>query len=189
MPTPTSELENSRCELTRPGIFFGGEAECPCSNVKCKPTPSFGFSFANFTASSKPGSFTIKLALVKMPSRCAQITASLAECDRPKSSALTISRLDVAIIGCCRAQRESQPRLENQGELVWLGQFQRLCAKDIEFISFQFLQQPPIDRAHQFSSDHRFAVFRRQSFLRQSIKIFCSVGDARCQREITFRIF
>ena len=40
----------------------------------------------------KPGSFTIKLAVVKMPSRCARMTASLMECERPKSSALTMRR-------------------------------------------------------------------------------------------------
>ena len=44
------------------------------------------------TASSQAGSFTIKLAVVRMPSRCARTTAALMECERPKSSALTMRR-------------------------------------------------------------------------------------------------
>jgi hypothetical protein len=71
----TGFLENSPRGLTRPGIFSGGSAECPHSSVRCRPTPSLGFSFASATASSKPGSFTIRLALVKIPSRCARMTA------------------------------------------------------------------------------------------------------------------
>ena len=57
------------------GDFFRRQRGVPHSNVRCKPTPSFGFSFASATASSKPGSFTIRLALVKIPSRCARMTA------------------------------------------------------------------------------------------------------------------
>ena len=68
------------------------KAECPQSSVRCKPTPSFGFSRASATASSHAGSFTIRLAVVRMPSRWARMTAWLIEAERPKSSALTISR-------------------------------------------------------------------------------------------------
>ena len=53
----------------RPGIFSGGSAACPISKVRCKPTPSCGFCFASFTAPSNPRSFTIKLAVVRMPSQ------------------------------------------------------------------------------------------------------------------------
>ena len=43
-------------------------------------------------AASLNAALTIRLALVRMPSRCARTTAWLMECERPKSSALTMSR-------------------------------------------------------------------------------------------------
>src|ERR1017187_6129040 len=189
-PVATGELLNSPRALTRPGIFSGGSAAWPISNVRCRPTPSCGFSFASFTASAKPGSLTIKLALVKMPSRCARMTAAFTEGERPKSSALTISRRfsRLAIAGRSGADGKAQPRLENQRELVRLAQFQRLRAENIKFSALQFLQQLPINGTHQFGGDHGFPVFGRQGFLRQRIKMFCPFGDTAGEREIAVRV-
>ncbi len=68
--------------------------------------------------------------------------------------------------------RGPQPRTENQHELARLAQFQRARAKDVKFSAFQFLQQPPIDRPHQFGGDHCLAVFGGQGFLRELVKVF-----------------
>src|SRR2546427_9201944 len=81
-----------RSPLTRPGIFSAGKAERPQTSVKWRPTPSRGFSRARATASSQAASFTIKLAVVRMPSRWARMTAALMPRERPKSSAFTMSR-------------------------------------------------------------------------------------------------
>src|SRR5882724_8360217 len=181
MPTPMGELLNSRRVLTRPGIFSDGSAECPISKVRCSPTPRLGFSLASATAAAKPASFTIKLAVVKMPSRCARMTASFTECERPKSSALTMRRcfLGLAIAGRGRAAGMAQPRLKNKRELVRLGQFQRLRTEDVKSSALQFLQQLPIDGTHKLGGDHGFAIFGRQSFLRERIKMFRAPGGVR----------
>src|SRR5258705_11237101 len=56
------------------------------------PPPSRGLLRAIGTASLNPASFTIRLAVVRIPSRCARSTALFILEDRPKSSALTIRR-------------------------------------------------------------------------------------------------
>ena len=91
-PVAAGRLENSPWAFTSPGISLGARAACPMSSVRCKPTPSRGFSLASRTASAAAVSFTIRLAEVKMPSRCARITAWLTASDKPKSSAFTIKR-------------------------------------------------------------------------------------------------
>jgi len=51
---------------------------------------------------------TMRLAVVRMPSRWARTTAALMPCDRPKSSALTTNRRDAA--QTLKAAALSRPR-------------------------------------------------------------------------------
>ena len=88
-------------------------------------------------------------ALVKMPSRCARMTAVLMEDERPKSSALTIRRLSGSAIICSDISRGGpQPGAEDQQNLLRFVQSGRARAEDVEFFAFQFLEQPPVNRAH-----------------------------------------
>src|SRR5579862_8532935 len=216
MPTPTGLLKNSPCALTRPGIFSRGKADLPQTNVKCRPTPSLGFSRANSTASSHPVSLTIKLAVVRMPSRCACTTASLMECERPKSSALTMSRrpesgvrssefgveetggmtrglaqdsLRYSVVRGCRAEGEPQPGPENQQGFLYFIQAGGFRAEHIESLLLQFLQQPPIDRAHQLSGDHGVAVLDGQGLPCLAVKMFGAPGDFGGQLRKTVGVF
>ena len=129
------------------------------------------------------------------------------EWERPKSSALTMRRrpdcgLRIAdcgferdpvisrraIIRSRRSQNKTQPRLENQRELVRLAQFQRSRAEDIEAVRFEFLQQPPVNQAHQFSSHHGAPVLRGQHFAGEAIKIFSAAGNAGGKIEVVFGV-
>ena len=131
---------NSPCAFTSPGMLSGGKAEWPYIRVRCNPTPRLGFSRASATASSQAGSFTIRLAVVRMPSRCARITASLIEAERPKSSALTISRRGVesglgrlgAIAWRRRPGNEPAPGAQDEQRLLAPAQARALGAEDVE---------------------------------------------------------
>src|SRR6185312_14200976 len=96
--------------------------------------------------------------VVRIPSRCARITASLIERDRPKSSAFTMSRVGVpplggselalhdvsrastpgvsgsAIVRRSRAENKPAPRTKNQQQLLRLVKPRRLGAKNIELL-------------------------------------------------------
>ena len=65
----------------------------------------------------------------------------------------------------------------------------RLRAEDVELLRFQFLQQPPVNRAHQFGGDHGPAVFGGQGFSREPVKISGAAGDAAGERGITVGVF
>src|SRR5690242_2189784 len=107
-----------------------GSAECPHNKVRCKPTPRPGFSLAQATASVQAGSLTIRLAVVRIPSWCARMTAWLIEWDRPKSSAFTMSRRRQPGAGLAsdpitrghRAESEPVPGARNQQQLLALVQ-------------------------------------------------------------------
>src|SRR5258708_31481867 len=122
------------------------------------------------------------------------------DAERPKSSALTIKRRasEAAVTGperstgalerCCTpsgsraivgrngAGYQSPPGPEDEKDFLPLVQARQFGAEDRELLPFQFSQQPPINRAHQFRSNHRAAIHRRQSFARQPVKIPRSVA-------------
>ena len=64
----------------------------PRQTTACSPTSSSGLSRASSAAARAAGSATIRLALRKIPSRCARVIPALTSGDRPKSSALTMRR-------------------------------------------------------------------------------------------------
>src|SRR6185437_1490645 len=199
-PTPTGSLENSPRALTRPGISACGNAEWPIRSVRCRPTPRRGICFASSTASAQCGSLTIRLAVVRMPSRWARMTASLMDCERPKSSAFTISRRaatlpagvagrssaprvsDAAIAGRGGAGNEAAPGAENEEQFLAFAEPRRCGAENVELLVLEFPQQPPVDGAHEFGGDHRAAVFGRQRLTRQLIELFRARGHAFGQR-------
>src|SRR5689334_22812803 len=78
---------------TRSGTCAGGSAGLASTRTRCSPTARLGIARARRTASAAPGLATIRLAAERMPVRCAISTASLTASARPKSSAVTISRL------------------------------------------------------------------------------------------------
>ena len=62
--------------------------------VRCRPMPRPGASAGPASGTSAAaGKFTIRVALVTMPRRCASTTPRLIAGERPRSSALTMSRL------------------------------------------------------------------------------------------------
>src|SRR5438067_1509907 len=203
MPTATGLKLNFPSSSTRSGIFFGESAECPCNNVRCNPTPSVGFSRASLTASANPGSLTIRLALVRMPSWCARMTASLMLAEPPKSSALTISLRASAVeagvgatVASCLPEITSSrsaivrhhssgkhaiQRAQNQQQLLSAAHARRIRAEDIEALQFQFAEQPPIDRSHQLCRGHRAPVLFRQNLARTLIVTPRVLSHVRCQ--------
>src|SRR5581483_1453355 len=146
--TPAGLLPNSPRSFTRPGMSRGGKAAWPCESVKCNPTPSRGCAFAKATASSNAASFTIRLAVVRMPSVCARMTASLMDGVRPKSSALTISRRGRSGRSIVRSHQPGggpQAGLEQQQQLLAFAEPRRLGTEDVELLPLQLAQQPPVN--------------------------------------------
>ena len=79
------------------------------------------------------------------------MTAALMEADRPKSSALTMSRrgeLADAIVRHPVAAPDAVPAAQDEKRFVKLGQACFAKFKDIEAAAFQFAEELPIDRAH-----------------------------------------
>src|ERR1043166_5367035 len=143
--------------------------------------PSFGFCFASATASSKATSFTIRLAEVRIPSRCARTTASLMECERPKSSALTMSRRRAsgrAIVRNDLAGSQTKPGAQDEKNFLSLADASRFGTEDVERARFEFPQQTPINRTHQFRCRHRATILRRQRFARETIEMFRALSHA-----------
>src|SRR5208282_101268 len=140
--------------------------------------------------------------LVRMPSRCAWMTATLMDRERPKSSALTMRRrtncrLPIAdcrlsarsIIGCGGADRKAQPALENQKDFISAAEPCRLRAKNVELLRFQLEQQPPVNRTHQFGGDHGPAIFGGQGFAGEAIEILGAGGEMSGEPAIAVGIF
>src|SRR5260370_30460198 len=166
-------------------ILSAGKAEWPQIRVRCRPTPRRGFCRARATAWSQAGSLTIKLAVVKMPSRCARMRAWLMEAERPKSSALTMRRrsgitpiLSRAIVGRHRARGQPIPGAENEQDFLSLVQPRWTGTEDVEAPALEFAQQAPIDRAHEFGGDHRTAGHCRQGFPGNLIEVPRGEGPA-----------
>ena len=65
----------------------------------------------------------------------------------------------------------------------------RAGAEDVELLSFQFEQQPPVNRPHQFGGDHGTPVFRGQGHPGEAVEIFGAAGDAGGQPRETFGVF
>src|SRR3974390_1800340 len=89
------------------------------------------------------------------------MTAWLMELERPKSSALKMSRRPGsgrAIVWRHRAGGETQPGAQNQPHFLPRAEAGRFRPKDVEIPGFELLQQPPVNRAHQFGGDHGPAV-------------------------------
>src|SRR5688572_15592451 len=108
----------------------------------CKPTSRRGFTLAMITASSHATSPTIRLAVVRIPSRCARMTASLIDFERPKSSALTMSRRRAsgrAIVRDDFARGEPQPSAEDEENLLAFADARRFRTEHVELARFQFL--------------------------------------------------
>src|SRR5208282_2958419 len=135
----------------------GGKADRPHTRARCKPTPRPGFWRARATASSAAASLTMRLAVVRMPSRWARMTAWLMAWERPKSSALTIRRRLAsrdAIVGRGRAQEQAAPGAENEKGFLAFAQARGARPENLEMPALQLAQQPPINRAHQLGGGH-----------------------------------
>src|SRR5437867_5936544 len=190
MPAKTGLLLKFPAPSTSPGISRGASAELPQTRLRCRPTPRRGFARASSMASAAAAPLTIRLAVVRMPSRCARRTAWLMECERPKSSALTISRRagersdevlkywdgedavlqhsitpslhfpapSGSIIGNQGAGGEPVPGAQDEEEFLRFTDARKRGSENVELLRFEFLQQPPIDRAHQLGGAHRTAV-------------------------------
>src|SRR5213594_4032564 len=159
----------------------GGNAEVPQTRLRCRPTPSRGFCRASSTASSAALPLTIRLAVVRMPSRWARTTAWLMECERPKSSALMMSRRPASrrpIVGNQRAGAEPIPGAEDKKQFLKFADARRRGVKHVELLGFEFLQQPPIDRAHQLGGAHGTAVFVGQRLARFAVELTRAVRHA-----------
>src|SRR5665213_197127 len=172
-PLATGLLENCFWALTRAGICAADKVELPQTRVKCSPTPSFGFWRAKAIASSAAGSLTIKLVVVRMPSRWARMTASLIERERPKSSALTIRRRTASrgsIVGHSGAGNQLAPGAEDEQDFLAFVQAGRARTKNLEAAALKLAEKPPIDRTHQLRRRHGTAVLSRQGLAGQAVK-------------------
>jgi hypothetical protein len=76
---------------TSEGTSPGAETALPPTNTRWHPTPRLGTARARSTASSNASPLAIRVALVRMPSRCARTIPSFTPRVNPKSSAFRIS--------------------------------------------------------------------------------------------------
>src|SRR5439155_19970820 len=93
--------------------------------------------------------------------------------ERPKSSALTINRRPFSahtIIWNHRSGEQPVPGAQDEQKLLSFAQSCRVWPKHIKTLQFELVQQPPIDRSHQFRRRHGPALLRRQGLLGQSIE-------------------
>ena len=89
------EEDGRRTPLRRrrgPGSASGGSTGAPSAITRCRPTARFGRRWARATASPAAGAPTIRLAVVRIPSRCPISMASLTGSASPKSSPVTMRR-------------------------------------------------------------------------------------------------
>src|SRR5271156_2528708 len=124
----------------------GGNADRPHTRARCKTPPKPGFWRARAIASSAAASLTMRLAVVRMPSRWARTTAWLMAWERPKSSALTIRRRLAsrdAIVGRGRAQGEPAPGAKNEKGFLAFAQACGPRPEDLKPPALQLAQQPP----------------------------------------------
>ena len=73
------------------GISSNGLIAMPPTSTKWHPTPSVGLAKACVMARSNAGAVAMRVALVKIPSRCARMIPSFTPRVKPKSSALRIN--------------------------------------------------------------------------------------------------
>src|SRR5690349_8980274 len=116
-----------------------------------------------------------------MPSRWARTTASLMERDRPKSSALTMSRRTASgrpIVWNEGASGQPIPGAEDEEQLLRLAHARRRGIKYVECLRFELLEQPPVHRSHQLGRPHRTAVLGRQRLTRLAVEVARPCGEA-----------
>src|SRR6266536_6029984 len=131
------------------------------------------------------------------------------ECERPKSSALTMSRRDGersdgvleywdgeeaelqqsitpslrfpapsgSIIWNERAGGEPVPGAENEEEFLRFTDAGGCGIENVELLRLEFLQQAPIDRAHQFGGAHRTAVLVRERLAGFAVELPRPIGN------------
>src|SRR5204863_82963 len=75
MPVATGAFRKLPAGVTRAGISPPGAAGLPCARTRCRPTPRRGLSRASATASAAASPVTMRLVLVRIPSRWARTTA------------------------------------------------------------------------------------------------------------------
>src|SRR6266850_3145929 len=103
------------------------------------------------------------------------------ERERPKSSALTMRRREPrlnAIVWRHCTRSEAVPCAQDEQKLLAFVQARLFWAEDVEALALEFVQQSPIDRAHEFGGYHGTAVGCGESVLGHPIKMAGALADA-----------